>query len=285
MNVVHLISIVVLSFSLYSTAVFALPFEFGGKTGYESFNWREFNQNGQQTVEEKGTHMTLSGFLHSKPDVEDSSHFIYGAEMKIYGGATDYQDNNPANANQDYQTDWTGVSLEGEGGLRVGSLPLALDFIGKLGFDVLFRTMDGALDTSTRDVQAEQEEYDVLNLRLGTGPTWRAGNWFGQVRLGVKYPLAASVIIPDKKSNYDNNSNGQLEVPLDGRITPFFTFGNKFRITDRILLKIDAYYDAYKFKRSGTKITDTDNNQKANVTIPESKLTNYGIQAGVSIDF
>jgi hypothetical protein len=169
--------------------------------------------------------------------------------------------------------------------VRAGRLPFAWDFSGKLGFDVWTRTMDDALDVSTRDVQAEEQEYSVLNLRLGTGPAWQAGNWLGQARIGIKLPLAASVIIRDKKSNYDNNSDDQLDFSLDGKITPYFTLSNQIRLTNSISMKIDAYYDAYKFKRSGTKTTDTDNNNTTNVNIPESKQFNYGIQGGVSIDF
>ena len=279
------ISITVLAAALSPTAVMALPFEFGGKAGFESFKWQEFDQNGQQSVEEKGTRVVISGFLHNKPGKELPSHFIYGAELKIYSGSSDYQDNNPANADQGWQTTWNGMTIEGEGGLRAGSLPFAWDFIGKLGFDFWTRSMDGDMNVSTRDVQAEDEEYSALNLRLGTGPVWQAGNWNGQVIAGVKFPLSASVTIQDNKSRYDNNSNDNLDFTIDGRATPFFTFSNQIRLTDTISMKIDAYYDAYKFKRSNTKTTRTDDYQTTTVTIPESKQINYGIQGGVSINF
>ena len=140
MKASYIIGITVFAATISPTAVMALPFEFGGKAGFENFKWQEFDQNGQQSAEEKGIRLAISGFLHSKPSAENLSHFIYGGEIKIYNGSSDYEDNNPANANQGWKSTWSGMSLEGEGGFRAGRLPFAWDFIGKLGFDLWTRS-------------------------------------------------------------------------------------------------------------------------------------------------
>jgi hypothetical protein len=50
---------------------------------------------------------------------------------------------------------------------------------------------------------------------------------------------------------------------------------------------IDGYYNTYHFERSGTQSVDLDGDPPArsDVTIPERKQRNYGIHAGVSLDF
>lgn len=281
-----------LAFSLALTAVLipntvmALPFEIGGKVGWERFKWEEFDQNDQQIVQESGYRDVISGFLHSKPESDRMPHFVYGAEIKLYFSNTiDYQDNNPVNANEDYETEYSGISLEGEAGFRAGRMPFAWDFIAKIGLDSWTRIMDEDMDITTRDVQAEEQTYTISTVRFGTGPVWRAGRWYGKIIAGVKMPIAGTVIIDDDNSEYDKNSDDNLDFDIDGNPTPFFTFSNNIRVSERVLIKIDLFYDTYSFDRSKTKTSDLDNLTTADVTIPESEQTNYGIQGGVSMDF
>ncbi len=274
--------ILLLFFLLSPAAAMALPFEFGGQMGLESFNWQEFDQNGQQNEEETGVRYVFSGFLHSKPDPERLKLFIYGAEIKLYTATTDYTDNNAANANADYESTWGGISLEGELGLRVGRMPFAWEFVARPGFDSWIRTLDDNLNTATRTVQAEEEQYTVATVGLGTGPAWRSGRWYGRLIGGVKY-ASALVNIPADKSGY----NEDLEFDIEGKTTGFALISNTIQITDRFLMKIDGYYDTYHFKRSETKIVgrDVPPPVTSDVTIPDRKLRNYGVHAGVSVNF
>jgi hypothetical protein len=261
----------------------ALPFEFGGKLGVESFNWRELDENGQTTEKETGARTVFSGFLHSKPEPEKMQLLIYGAEINLYGGTTDYFDTNAVNANSDYQSDWSGISIEGEVGLRVGRMPFAWEFVAKPGFDSWIRTVDEDMNEATRTVQAEEEQYQILSLGLGTGPAWRSGNWYGRIVAGVKTSSGLLTINADKSNVYDED----IEFDVEGKTTGFVTLSNRIRITKKLLMTFDGYYNAYHFKRSDTKTVNNDSPtpSTSDVTIPERKQRNYGVQAGISMDF
>lgn len=278
-----LINFLLLLFMFSPLAAMALPFEFGGKLGLESFNWEELDVNGQRSEKDSGVRTVLSGFLHSKPEPEHMQLFLYGAEINLYAGTTDYIDNNPTNADANYETDWSGLSIEGEVGLRVGRMPFAWDFVAKPGFDSWIRTMDSDMNESTRTVAAEEEQYQILSLGVGTGPAWRSGNWYGRVIAGVKSSSGLLNINADKSNVYDED----IEFDVKGKTTGFVNISNTIRIMKKISIKIDGYYNEYHFKRSDTKTVDTDSQQPATVevTIPERKQRNYGVQAGVSMDF
>ena len=271
---------ILLTILLFPPTIAALPFEFGGKMGLESFNWQEFNQNGQQSEEEAGVRYVLSAFLHSKPDPKSLKLFVYGAEIKLYTANTDYTDASEDNA--DYESTWSGVSLEGEVGLRLGSMPFAWEFVARPVIDSWTRTLDDNLNITTRSVQTREEQYLVTTMGLGTGPVWRSGRWYGRLIGGFKY-TSALVNIPADKSAY----KGDLEFDIEGETTGFLIISNNVQITKSFLVKIDGFYDTYHFKRSDTQTIDRDVPPPAtsDVTIPERKQRNYGVYAGVSFDF
>lgn len=274
---------IILLFSVFSPATsMALPFEFGGKLGLEHFDWKELNQNGQRTEEESGVRNVLSAFLHSNPQPQRLRLFVYGAEIKLYSADTNYADTNMANANADYESTWDGMSVEGEVGLRAGRMPFAWEFVARPGFDIWVRTLDDNLDTTTRTVQSEEEQYVVTFLGVGTGPAWRSGQWYGRLIAGFKYS-SANVSIPADKSAYGED----LEFDIDASTTGFVAISNSIQITETFLIKIDGYYNTYHFKRSDTKTVNNNNSPPPtlDVTIPERKQTNYGIHAGVSLAF
>ena len=272
-----------LIFTVIPPTVIALPFEFGGNLGLENFKWEEFDQNGRQTVEETGARYVLSGFLNSKPEPEHLKFFIYGAEFKLYGGTTDYTDANPVNANTDYETNWSGLSFVGEAGFRAGNMPFAWDVVVRPGFDFWRRSLDDHLDEASREVQTSAERYQVLTLGLGTGPAWRSGQWYGRVIAGIKYSSVNVSIRTEDSTVYKED----VDFNIDGEPTVFLTISNRIRISKQLFLDIDGYYDTYHFKRSGSKTVQNESAAPptSEVTIPESKLRNYGVQAGVSIAF
>jgi hypothetical protein len=276
MKITNITTSILLFFTLSPTTVMALPFEFGGKLGLESLNWKELDQNGQKTEQETGVRYIFSAFLHSKAEPKRLKPFIYGAEIKLYTAATDYTDT-------DYESNWAGASIEGEVGLRVGNMPFAWEFVAKPGYDTWIRSMDDNLDVTTRVIQAKEEQYDVLNLGLGTGPAWHLENWYGRLIAGFKYSSARVNIQADQSVVYKSD----LEFDIDGKTTGFAAFSNSIQITKKILVKIDAYYDTYHFKRSDTKTVDAapPYEPTSEVTIPERKQTTYGVHAGVSMDF
>jgi hypothetical protein len=281
MKIKNLVTTFPLLCMLLPASAMALPFEFGGNLGLESFNWQELNQSGQRTEEETGARYVLSGFLHSKPEPENMQLFIYGAEIKLYAGATDYIDTNATTT--DYESDWSGTSIEGEVGLRVGGMPFAWDFVARPGFDTWIRTIDEDLNEATRTVQAEEEQYQILTLGLGTGPAWRSGNWYGRIIGGVQYSTGLLTIDAGKSNVYDED----LEFDVEGNTTGFVALSNHIRISEKLFIKIDGYYNTYHFKRSDTKTVKNDSPtpSTSEVTIPERKQRNYGVQAGVSMDF
>jgi len=282
MNPTNLVRFILLILLLYPIASMALPFEFGGKVGLESFNSQELDENGQQSEEETGVRYVFSAFLHSKPDPEHLKPFIYGGEIKLYTATTDYTNNNPANASSDFESTWSGVSIDGEIGLRLGSMPFAWEFVARPGFDSWIRTLDDDFNIATRNVQTEEEQYLVATMGLGTGPAWRSGHWYGRLIGGIKYSSAQVDIAADKSAYAED-----IEFDIDGKTTGFVIISNTIQISDRFLMKIDGYYDTYHFKRSNTKTVNNDTQPPitSDVTIPERKQRSYGIHAGVSLDF
>ena len=261
---------------LIPATVAAFPFAFGGKLGVEHVTWEEFDASGQRSEKDSGARNTFSVFLHSKAEPKHMRLFVYGAEVKVYGGETDYSAVNSANT--DYTSSWAGGSLSGELGLRVGGMPFAWDFVAMPEVDIWTRTLDDDLDYTTRDVQTKETEYDVISLGLGTGPAWRSGNWYGRIIAGAKASSAVVLINEDNSSVY----NDDLEFEVEGKTTGFITINNNIRVSKKFMVTIDGYYNTYHFKRSDPESV---NGGAIEVIIPESKQRNYGVQAGVTMDF
>ena len=258
----------------------AVPFDFGAKAGWESFRWKEVDENGDRLLEETGPRYTINAFLGNT--MRPKSGFIYNVDARLYFGIVDYdgqtQDGVPAQSD----TYYSGFTLEGTSGIRLGPAGgnFNWDVIGKLGYDTWVRDIDDTVDAIGRRVSGAQESYFVLNLRLGTGPKWQVSRWIGRFIAGLKYPVWTSEYLDKEDSGLDEN----VTLRPKGRLSAFVDFSNRIRLSRKVHLQVDAYYDSYRFDRSDREST-TMGGVPVLVWQPESSQDVIGVQVGVGLVF
>lgn len=267
--------------SCISTTSFAAPIDFGVTAGYESFVWEEFDATGSQLLEESGTRYAISGFLGNTLRTREK--LIYRADAKLYFGTVDYDGQTQDGVALTSDTQYGGLMLEGEMGYRadISDGTIAWDFIGRGGFDAWRREIDDSVDASGRRVHGIAEQYTILNIRAGTGPSWQMGRWQGRLLAGYKLPLLTNEHISEDDSRFDEDVNLEPE----GRFSPFLNFNNSIRMTDSLWITINAFYDSYRFDASDPELVRDKDGQTLMVWQPESSQDNYGFQAGVSFSF
>jgi hypothetical protein len=259
---------------------FAAPFDFGGKVGLENFRWEEFDDDGAKLLQESGIRYALSGFLGNT--LRAKKDLIYRAEAKLYFGSVDYdgqtQDGVPASS----ETNYTGYKVEGEVGYRAGISDgaFAWDILGRAGFDSWIRNIDNTTDVTGRAVSGAREHYTMINLKMGTGPYWQSGQWQARFIAGLKLPFFTNESIRREDSGFDRD----ITLEPKGRVSPFLNFSNHIRLTDKLLLTIEAFYDSYRFDASNPEIVIR-GGEILSVRQPKSTQDNYGVEAGVSFSF
>ena len=258
----------------------AAPLDFGVKAGFEHFQWKEIDADGAKYLDETGTRYAVSGFLGNT--LKAKKDFIYRAEAKLYFGAVDYdgqtQDGVPAQST----TRYGGSMAEGEAGYRAGNADgtFAWDVIGRAGFDFWRREIDNTVDVTGRSVRGATEQYTMFNLRVGTGPYWQSGRWQARFIAGFKLPIATNEFISKGDSGFDDD----VTLKPKGRTSLFWNFYNHIRVTDKLLITLDAFYDSYRFDASNPVVV-TDNGDTFQVLQPKSSQDNYGLLGGVSFSF
>ena len=262
--------------------VFAAPFDFGGKAGFEQFVWEEFDADGSKLLDETGTRYALSGFLSNTLRTKKS--FIYRAEAKLYFGTVEYDGQTQDGVPVTSDTNYAGFMLEGEVGHRAGNASgtFAWDIVGRGGFDAWFRDIDNSTDITGRSVSGATEQYTIFNLRVGTGPYWQAGNWQARLIAGFKLPWLTSEFISKEDSGFDDD----VTLEPKGRVSTFFNFYNHIRVSKMLLLTFEAFYDSYRFDASDSVVVyDNHRGEYISVWQPKSSQDNYGVQGGVSFSF
>jgi len=261
---------------------FAASIDFGGKAGLEHFVWEEFDDDGSKLLDETGTRYALSGFLGNT--LRTKKNFIYRAEARLYFGAVEYDGQTQDGVPVTSDTHYTGLMLEGEAGYRAGNArgTFAWDIIGRGGYDSWVRDIDNSTDITGRSVSGATEQYTIFNLRVGTGPYWQAGNWQARFIAGFKLPVLTNEFIRKEDSGFDDD----ITLEPKGRVSTFFNFYNHIRLTKKLLLTVEAFYDSYRFDASDSVVV-YDNNSGRNVEVwqPKSSQDNYGVQGGVSFSF
>lgn len=258
----------------------AAPFDFGVKAGFEHFVWEEIDEDGSKLLDETGARYVVSGFLGNT--LRTKSQFIYRAEAKLYFGTVDYDGQTQDRVPVTSDTNYTGLMLEGEAGYRAGNArgTFAWDIVGRGGWDSWVRDIDNSTDVTGRRVNGATEQYTILNLRVGTGPYWQAGIWQARFIGGFKLPLFTNEYIRKEDSGYDDD----VTLEPKGRISTFANFYNYFRLSEKLLLTIEAFYDSYRFDRSDPEIV-SENGNRFPIVQPKSTQDNYGVQGGVSFSF
>jgi len=266
-------------------SVLAVDFDFGFKAGFESFEWEEFGENGESLLTETGTRFVAGAFIGNTPQLKKQ--FIYNAEIKNYFGVVDYDgQTQPDDGSEPVKTDttYTGFNLSGEAGIRapITNGSFAWDFTGKLDIDTWIRNLASSTTESGRPTAEGQEQYFVLNLRIGTGPAWHSGKWQGRVIIGVKQPIYTYEFV----DNYYTGFTEDVVLHPKGQTSGFLTFNNDIQLSKTLHLKIDAYYDSYRFDRSDPKfVTEVGTGDSGFVVQPKSSQDTYGIVAGLGWKF
>jgi hypothetical protein len=231
-------------------------------------------------LDETGTRYVVNGFLGNT--LRTKSKFIYRAEAKLYFGTVDYDGQTQDGVPVTSETNYTGLMMEGEAGYRAGNASgtLAWDIVGRGGFDNWIRDIDNSTDVTGRSVSGTTEQYTIMNLRVGTGPYWQVGVWQARFLGGFKLPILTNEYIRKEDSGFDDD----VTLEPKGRISTFFNFYNYFRITEKLLLTFEVFYDSYRFDASNREVV-SDGGQDILVWQPKSTQDNYGVQGGVSFSF
>jgi len=259
---------------------YAASIEYGGKAGFEHFKWEETDVDGSRLLTESGTRQVLSGFLGNTLGI--NKHFIYRAEAKLYFGTVHYDGQTQDGVPVQSDTTYSGLNLEGEAGFRAGRVDSAFawDFVGRAGFDGWTRDIDNSVDSIGRFVSGTREQYTIMNLRFGTGPNWSSGAWQGRLIAGFKYPFLTDEYLKKEDSGLDEDIN----LEPKGRLSPFLNFYNYVRLSNRLWLTFDAFYDSYRFDKSD-EVSTTLGGSPVIVWQPKSTQDNYGLQVGVSVSY
>ena len=265
----------------------AASLDYGGKVGFEHFQWEEFAAEGYRYLKESGTRNVLSGFLGNTLGV--NKQFIYRAEAKIYFGTVNYDGRTQATEGQpsvpvQSDTTYNGLNVEGEAGFRTGKADgsFAWDFVGRADVDRWIREIAASTDNTGRPTGKAREEYTIMNLRIGTGPNWRSGRWQGRLIAGFKYPIYTDEYVKKEYTNYDRDIN----LEPKGQISPFLNFYNNVKLSERFWLTFDAFYDTYRFDQSNyVEVLDYHDGKYKYAYQPKSTQDNYGLQAGVIVSF
>jgi hypothetical protein len=236
--------------------------------GVESFRWREFGDDKQQLLEEKGPRLRVGAAWDFTG--QGASQAIYRLEGAVYLGQVSYDGqacliSNPSQC-VPLQTDtnYLGLNLEALGGVRLGSRVRGLEFFGAAGLDQWLRDLTSGIDASGTPVGSAQEHYFILNTKAGAGFFHQPGNWSYQLRGGMKYPFFT----------YETTSDN-VSVQPRGRGSWFATARMDFGLSSRTPMGFMLYYDSYRFQPS-----DTTPLSGTNLVVwqPESKQDVFGMQ-------
>ena len=210
--------------------------------------------------------------------------FIYNAEIRNYIGVVDYDGQTQDGVPVTTDTNYTGFNIIGEIGGRVGNTNgnFAWDFVGIVDIDTWVRNLESSRDATGRPTGEAQEQYLIFNMRIGTGPAWETGKWNGRVVFGIKQPIYTYEYL-------DNSFTGFTEDIIlnpKGRTSAFLTFNNDIQLTKTLHLKIDAYYDSYRFDQSDPEeATEILTGDRYFIVQPKSYQDTYGILAGLGWKF
>ena len=264
----------------------AVDFDFGFKAGFESFEWEEFDDSGKSLLTETGTRFVAGAFLGNTPQLNKK--FIYNAEIKNYFGVVDYDGqtfdiNTGITTPAKTDTTYTGFNINGEAGIRAPNTngSFAWDFVGKFEIDTWIRNLESGTNEAGEPFGEGQEQYMVFNLRMGTGPAWNAGKWSGRLIVGFKQPIYTYEFL----DNYYTGYTDDVVVNPKGQISGFLTFNNDIQLSKTLHLKIDAYYDSYRFDKSNEEDYTIAGVGTGKVWQPQSYQDTYGILAGLGWKF
>lgn len=240
---------------LLSSAVHA---EWSGGAGIEHYTWEESLQDTPLAPKEIGSRYAL----HLKWVEDGDSDLLYSYSGKLYSGRVPYDtyEQPPSNVPVSTQTDYSGMTHEGQLISRRHLGNYRLDYVGGLGWDSWRRTIN------TNQI----EDYSVWFLRTGVSldqPMQGAGFHGGG---GLKLPIRTSEDAHLDSLGY--SSNPQLSpgksVSLYAELA--YRTGKYWDIV--------GYYDSWRFQQSDPVYT-TNGATPYSIVQPQSSMNTLGLKA------
>ncbi len=154
---------------------------------FDSFVWKEFDDDGSRLLKESGT-LAGVGFSYQK---EFSNHMTLNPKVEFFGGNVDYVGSTQSGIPATTTVNYFGAKLEGDVGKKFRmTAPYFLEPFGGLGFRAWLRDIHDATVQDGSTALGYTEEWITLNARLGL----RGGMEISQstrffVEGGVKLPL------------------------------------------------------------------------------------------------
>lgn len=241
--------------------------------GAEKYHWEE-NYQGAHLLDEDGVRgsigITWSNF------VEPQGGAVYRVYGKLYGGEVDYDGATMAGVPLQSRTRYVGFQGEGLGGYRFGG-KVGGEIFSAFGLDTWQRNLQDGTDALGNAVTGYNENYLVINAKLGGSLFTRFDGWGFTLRAGVKQPLAVWEFV-DQPFIYDN-----VTLRPSPRLSYFGSLDFVFGTRPRDAFTVSIYYDSYKFAHSkgvpltadGFQVVDGGGNPLY-VLQPDSKSYVYG---------
>lgn len=240
--------------TLWSTTAHA---EWSAGAGIESYSWKESIQGSSLSLKESGSRYALNLMWMENGDRE----LLYSYSAKFYSGTVPYDtyDMNTL-APVSTQTDYSGMTHEGQLISRHALGRYSLDYVGGLGWDNWRRTIG----------HNQIEDYSIWFVRTGINldqPMHGAGFHGGG---GVKLPFSTNEDAHLDSAGFNSNpklspgKNVSLYAELAYRTGKYWD--------------IVGYYDSWRFKQS-EPVYVTSGGTLYSIVQPESSMDTFGLKA------
>jgi hypothetical protein len=175
--------------------------------------------------------MTLNAHLDNffRPD----EGFLFGVDGRFHWrDRADYPEPGMAGVSE-YQ--YHGMDLQALGGYRFGAPGDAVRYDMRMGLGYRGAGREQRLSGAYMD-----DDTGVFYTQFSGGPRFATGSWRGFLEMGVRVPLT-----PDERSVA--LGEGTESVGNGRRSAGFVSFQNLFQLSDSSALRLDLYYDSYRF--------------------------------------
>lgn len=249
----------ILAATFFASALFS-SFAFAGwesGAGVEQYSWEETLQNPPLSSKENGSRYAL----HLKWVESSDSSLLYSYKAKLYSGHVQYDTYTqftyvPVST----QTDYNGMTHEGQLISRSSVGNYQLDYIGGLGWDSWRRTIN------TNQI----EDYSIWFLRTGVSldQPMQGTGFHGSG--GLKLPIRTSEDAHLDSGGYDSN--------------PQLAPGKRFSLYAELAYRtgkywdIVGYYDSWRFSQSDP-VTTTSGSSLYSIVQPQSSMSTLGLKA------